>query len=409
MRLKEELKRFKNILLRKKQQEVNADERIELTEEEKIMLESGNKFKEGYISSIAISMSNHFSSIRNINLDAKVDEFIDWYFNNIVKGNYTDIGEFHKPNAMRNFIEKMAVWYELRYPDYEINRLMPGSNQEGIEINNVMFKSNKYINELFDENADIRDLDWDEFYNVEVFIKSLPWDEGYLLESARYGDLVYIDFHHSSAHLHLTAEGFVEQAKDIGTYTNFKVKDDELTGMHLKDVVKLLKEKGVSLPNDNDLEDAIKDVEKWNYQKEEMLNCVMYRLIERGGNRIGPRRAFLFAKEFRRNIDIPMMYGVDYSDPGLRDFINEYIKAGGSKDILCYEGYFNRACKSEPIATVSVQEMIKSLKYTSEETTLHQKMVNALARQVEQEEVETEVVKQLRLQRRLNNSKNIKG
>ena len=34
-----------------------------------------------------------------------------------------------------------------------------------------------------------------------------------------------------------------------------------------------------------------------------MLNCVMYRIIERGGNRIGPRRAFLYAKEFERNID----------------------------------------------------------------------------------------------------------
>ena len=88
----------------------------------------------------------------------------------MVKGHYTDIGEFHKPNDMRNFIEKMAVWYELRYPDYEINRLMPGSSQEAIEINDVMFNSNKYINELFDENADVRALDWDEFYNAKAFI-----------------------------------------------------------------------------------------------------------------------------------------------------------------------------------------------------------------------------------------------
>ena len=57
-----------------------------------------------------------------------------------------------------------------------------------------------------------------------------------------------------------------------------------------------------------------------------MLDAVMYRIIERGGNRMGPRRGFLFAKEFGRNIDIPMMYGVDYSDPGLRSFIIEYIK-----------------------------------------------------------------------------------
>lgn len=32
----------------------------------------------------------------------------------------------------------------------------------------------------------------------------------------------------------------------------------------------------------------------------------MYRIIERGGNRIGPKRAFLFAKEFGRDIRIPV-------------------------------------------------------------------------------------------------------
>ena len=34
----------------------------------------------------------------------------------------------------------MAVWYELRYPDYEINRLMPGSGQEGIKVSDVMYR-----------------------------------------------------------------------------------------------------------------------------------------------------------------------------------------------------------------------------------------------------------------------------
>ena len=52
-----------------------------------------------------------------INLDDKVDEFINWYYINMVKGHYTDIGEYHFPRAMRDLIEKIAVWYELRYPD----------------------------------------------------------------------------------------------------------------------------------------------------------------------------------------------------------------------------------------------------------------------------------------------------
>ena len=88
-----------------------------------------------------------------------------------------------------------------------------------------------------------------------------------------------------------------------------------------------------------------------------------------------------------------MMYGVDYSDPGLRRFINEYIKAGGSKDLVCYVGYFSRASKNEKMSTVSVQEMIKTIydncvtKYTPEETELYQRMVNVLASRIPKDEI----------------------
>lgn len=414
MSLKEELKKLRNGLSGKLNQTTAKRTTVvksELTEEEKMMFESVDKFRDEFKSPVVEAMTNDFASIRNVNLDAKVDNFIDWYFKNMVKGHYIGIGEINMPNDIRNFIEKMAVWYELRYPDYEINRLMPCSGQEAIEINDVMFNSNQYINDLFDENADVRALDWDEFYNAKAFINSLSWDERYLFENLRYRDLVYIDSYRRSAHLHLTSKGFVELAEEIGSYTNFKVKDDELKGMHIKDVVNLLKEKGISLPSGNELEETIKDVEKWNYQKEEMLNCVMYRIIERGGDRMGPRRAFLFAKEFGRNIDIPMMYGVDYSDPGLRNFIIEYIKAGGSKDLVCYIGYFSGASQSEKMDTVSVGEILRTrhndgaTKFTPEETALHQRLVNALASQIDPEEVRKEKAKQLSLEK----SKNIKG
>ena len=64
------------------------------------------------------------SSNTLIDLDDKVDAFIRWYYENSVKGNYTDIGEYRLPIEMKNLIEKIAVWYELRYPDYEINKLI---------------------------------------------------------------------------------------------------------------------------------------------------------------------------------------------------------------------------------------------------------------------------------------------
>lgn len=350
-----------------------------------------------------------------IDLDDKVDAFIDWYFKNMVKGHYTDIGEYHKPKDMRNFIEKMAVWYELRYPDYEINRLMYCCGQEQINIDDVMFRNNPYVNDLLDEESDTKELDWDEFYNTNVFIKSLPWEERYVFAKPRYRDIVYLKPESRNAHLHLTKNGIVEMADDVSVWTDGVIKDEELKGLHVRKVVELFKERGKKLPESNELEKAIESADNWIYQKEEMLNCVMYRIIERGGNRIGPRRAFLFAKEFGRNIDIPMMYAVDRSDPGLRLFMNEYIKSGGSKDLECYVGYFSRASKKEKLDTVTIQDLILTLWnnaatfYTPEEDELHQRLVNAIASQVDHELVKQEEVKRLRLERKLEKSRINKG
>ena len=154
------------------------------------------------------------------------------------------------------------------------------------------------------------------------------------------------------------------------------------------------------------MEDEFHWYHKQCYSKEELLNCFMYRIMERGGIRLGPRRAFLFAKEFERDIDIPMMYGVDFSDPGLRRFLNEYMKAGGSKDLECYIGYFSRTKQEKSLNTISIQELILTQPndaltfYTKEEDELHQRLIHALASQVNQEELKKEEVKKLRLERK---------
>lgn len=372
-------------------------------------------FNEQTSSPYAKALSDRFKNSRMIILDDKVDEFIEWYTENMVKDHYTDIGEYHFPIEMRNFIEKMAVWYELRYPDYEINRIMPSSSQERIDINEVMFANNQYTNDILDEDSDIKDLDWDEFYNTKAFINSLPWSERYVFSRPKYQDIVYWNRGHGSAHLHLTRNGFVEFSEYMDLIPG--ISNEDLEGKNIKEVVSMLKEKGIKFPENNEFEKAIRDYDNWIYQKDEMLNCVMYRIIERGGNRIGPRRAFIFAKEFGRNIDIPMAYGVDRSDPGLRLFMNEYIKAGGSKNLVCYIGYGSRASKYEKLPTITIQELIMTQNnnaatfYTPEEE-LHQRLVNAISNRInqddlseEQENIKKEEVRQLRLQRKLKKSK----
>lgn len=373
-------------------------------------------FTEQIISPYAKEISDHFKNSRIVILDDKVDEFINWYTDNMVEGHYNDIGEYHLPIEMRNFIEKMAIWYELRYPDYEINRIMPCSSQEKIDINEVMFSSNQYINDILYEDSDIKDLDWNEFYNAKAFINSLPWSERYVFSRPKYQDIVYWNRGHVSAHLHLTRNGFVECSEYMDVILG--ISNEDLEGKNIKEVVSMIKETGIKFPENNEFEKAIKDYDNLVYQKDEMLNCVMYRIIERGGNRFGPRRAFIFAKEFGRNIDIPMAYGVDRSDPGLRLFMNEYIKAGGSKNLVCYIGYGSRASKYEKLPTITIQELIMKQNhnvatfYTPEENELHQRLVNVLTNLINQDDlseeykkIKKEKVRQLRLQRKLEKSK----
>ncbi len=415
MNIKDELLKLKNKIIRKSLKKEDLEGELQTTIDsdvmEKLLAGISVGVREGTVTPFSEVLSKHIQSKYSspIDLDSKVEKFINWYFENMVKGNYTDVGEYYEPREMRNFIEKIAVWYELRYPDYEINRLMPCSGQEQIWVNDIMFKNNKYINTLLDKDSDINELDWYEFYNASAFIKSLPYEEKYFFSKPKYADIVYLNRH---AHLHLTKNGIVEMSELVGAWTNLVVKDEELKGLQAKKVVELFKERGIELPSDNELEKTIEYVDNWTYQKEEMLNCAMYRIIERGGNRIGPRRAFLFAKEFGRNIDIPMMYAVDYSDPGLRLFINEYIKSGGSKDLKCYVGYFSNIDKREKLDTISIQKLILTQSnnaatfYTSEEDELHQKLVNALASQIDQKIVRKEEVKRLRLERKLERNKN---
>lgn len=345
---------------------------------------------------------NDYVTKESIDLNILVESFINWYSNNMIESFYNEVGKYHQVNNIRNFIEKMAVWYELRYPDYEVNRLIHSSSDELININDIMFKNNPYINDLFDEKEDINNLDWNDFYNANVFIKSLPLEERFYLLKPKFRGIVYFDPDKRGAHLHLTSNGFVEIAEDVERFTNGEIKDEEIEGLYLDKVLDLFKEKNIELPKNNELEKELDNINNCKYQKEELLNCVMYRIIERGGNRIGPRRGLLFAKEFNRNIDIPMSYGFDYSDPGLKSFINEYLKLGGSKNLKCYEDYFWNVNNKDKVNTVSIEKILLNLNdYTAEEIELYQKLVNVLNSKVDQDYVKNEEVKRLRLERKL--------
>lgn len=339
-------------------------------------------------------------------LDTKVDNFIEWYSKNLVKGYYTESGEYLKPRELRNLIEKMAVWYELRYPKYLVGDIIPCTSLEEKNVSASMFQRNPYINEQLEEDSDTRILDWERFYNFEAFLDSLPYEEKHFFEEIHYRETVYINKNVTSAHLHLDKDGYVKTAIGVSACLNYQISDKQMRGLHVKRILGMLKFVGFPLPADNELEEVIRYAENWQTLRNGILDCVMYRIIERGGSRIGPRRGLLYAKEFRRDIHIPMKYGVDTSDPRLRNFVNEYLKSGGSEDLVCYQDYFSRTDERSALATTTISSILDSTKYTEEENALHQRLVNSLSNGVELATLKKEKAKQLRIERKLEKSRN---
>ena len=180
-----------------------------------------------------------------------------------------------------------------------------------------------------------------------------------------------------------------------------------MLGLRIEEVIQLFEKRDIELHNIPQIIESVTNYKNEVYQREEMLNCVMYRIIERGGNRIGPRRALLFAKGFNRNIDIPMKYGVDTKDPDLRWFINEYINLGGNKDLECYRNYFDYKTRHGYINTINISDLLLTKNdngkyYTDKEDLLHQRLVDILDSSIDNKELDKEKVKQLRLNRKKN-------
>lgn len=320
---------------------------------------------------------------RVVTLDEKVDDFIKWYEKNI---SYNS-NDFKEAERVRNFIEKMAVWYELRYPSYEANRLMHCFGQEMKQADDIIRK-NPMIDDIkamsFDDekyylDSVVNALKWDGLYSAKAFISSLPYDEKRYLNRAKYPSIIYLDKEHL-IHFHVTAKGRITEVECPERYPYYTL--NSLVGENITLAKDILKDTEFWNPK-GELESAINAYEKHSQLKEGILDCVMYRLIDRDPSRIGPRRAFMFAKEFQRNIDIPMMYGIDYSDPGLRDFISEYIKAGGHSDLLCVVDYGSRDNKRQAFELETLAEVLKhtawKYRFTKEEIGLHQELVNNLA------------------------------
>lgn len=327
--------------------------------------------------------SKIFEEKNNNNLEAKYNEYI-----NSLKS------DFEKETA-KNLIEKMAIWYELRYPDNIIEGFLSSDCRKAIntieEVNDIMFEENQYFNYEVQD-----DLNWYDFYNAHTFISSLPTHEQNFFKpkkQSRYMPYtLFISFSGSGIGIDI----WIDRKGYISTYSDIRevieafgdnVKADDIRGIHVKEFANY-----VEKFNKNNKEASMR-ISKWDVEKiedtiyemdrkEGLLDCVMYKILERrykGVSYIGAYRAFMFAKEFNRDINIPMQYAFDdYTNEKVINFVKEFINCGGREDLKCHYRKNNKE--------FSISNIIDVIKKQDEEIKLQklrQRLADALITKLE--------------------------
>ena len=56
-------------------------------------------------------------------LDERIKRFLNWYSLIIEELNRKSTCNYHSVEKIVNFIDKMAIWYELRYPDNSLEKI----------------------------------------------------------------------------------------------------------------------------------------------------------------------------------------------------------------------------------------------------------------------------------------------
>lgn len=353
--------------------------------QEELMKYWANNFKTFNEQTIAPATVSFYEFLRKdiVILNDRVNRFIKWYKKNIVDASLPTISIYAQEESMRNLIEKFAVWYEIKYPDALINEKI----------------ANKDDDSRFNRDA---------YFSKEAFMKSLSKEEKIILENLNYPEIVYWNLNYRGIHVHIDSKGFVTCAEFLEMLVP-GMKDEEFIGKHITEVYEILKSNVLEVPSTCEFSKVIKEHNDWEYQKEEFLNCVMYRILERGVEKMGAKRAYLFAKEFNRCKDIPMAYGVDLNDPELRVFINRYLLDGGTSSLNCYVGYNYHNSKINAITPLSIAELLKRKIngeenfYTLEERNLQARLVGSLANNINEEKLQ-EYIRQQRTERKLEKS-----
>ena len=252
--------------------------------------------------------SIYLNNKQKYKLETKYNELINEYKKLLKEIGYSNLNE--EIEDVKNFIEKMAVWYELKFSDPVTIKLFQSEN---LELDNSLFNFSN-----------------DPIYDTHTFINTYLRNEKHFISKPKYKDIIDLQ---GSQHFHLTRKGKIALAEFIYAKKVGKIKDvgKLLEGVHIANAKFVGEIEGIKIddPNNN-IDKTIKNYNSRVEAKEVLLDAVMYKIIIRGGKKVGPLRAMLFAKEFNRNMDIPMKYAISsLSDKDNKNIILNYLKNGG--------------------------------------------------------------------------------
>lgn len=361
------------------------------------------------------SLSQNISSPETYSDDYKelfarrINDFLTDYKKNLLIEEQSPTYVDSRMTEMKNFIEKMAIIYEIIYPDISFLQAEDKFINDSY-VNQVMFKDNKYLNDTLEEETLLEELEWNKFIGVKSMIKILSEQEKELLRKPSYNMLINLKssgFWDPWDSLTLTKRGVIRKIR----LNNRKsaLKDEDLIGYRASKVVERLKNKNIPETAYIELTNEVTRVDRLNKQRDAMLECIMFRIMERGYDFLGARRALLFANDFSLVLEKPLIYEINGTteDFNVAAFLRKYSDLGGNldnaKNLMFSEDSKYTWCYD---SKMELEEDLKSEEEKAKEQELRQRLVTSLYGNINQEELAQEKVKHLRLERRLNRKKN---
>lgn len=283
----------------------------------------------------------------DVSLENFYDTFITWY-QGTIEG--TQIRRQEKTKVVEKLINKMAIWFEFKYTKNRIVELIPC--YEG--------RKNK------DGTAP-----GEELMSIEQFYKALSPEERELLKVPAHQKNVHFD-NQGKDYFCVDTEG-----KIIGVEGDLQslipenkrgiINDKRLIGMDLIEANELFKSEGIfiTIPQtkqERKLDNAEIIMTTLSYQHDlavynGILDSVMAKIIDNGGPILGPRRGLLFAEEFGRNLNFPMLYAHNQFDSNSMDLVNYFINNSGQSSIPCVSGYFDSLTHASLMPTCDLKSL----------------------------------------------------